>query len=813
MDAVFHDARYAFRHLRRAPWFSAAAILTLALGIGANTAMFSVLNVLMLRPLAVKEPHQLIAASGRNDRDQLVLTLITAVSELERSGPFAQVCAINGGRVSAADVAGSPTQSVVALVSGRCFDVFGVAPILGRGLTDEDSPLDAPGKHVAVISHGFWQRMFGADTNVLGKTIGMDGITLSVIGVMPAGFGGLQADGGTDVFVPHYSILPRRPERPSGASHIIGRLKTGVSFEQAAAELEARWPSLLQAVVPATLSGPERDLFLNARVRVERMTYGLWGLRDRYARPVTIVLSLTAALLLLACVNLGGLLLSRAAARVNELATQRALGASRARLMQQTLMESLIVAGSGAVLAIPVSLAFVEVLASFVPSTLVNHPVSFAADARVLLATAVCAIAAGVIVSVVPMRLSARGGAVTFGWDRTIAGTLGRWTRGVLVAQVALSIVLLIGAALLSRSLYLLRHTELGVRTGNVLTLRIMPLPGGYRGIDNATYYPALLENIRALPGARSAATTRLFPRLSGELTGGPIRLVGEPDAAVRAQLETVSPGLFEILGVPLLAGRLPAWTDRANSQQVAVVSESLARRLHPSGTVIGRRVAYGSARADQDVVIVGIVGNMSLGNPRQAAFPVFYRPALQAGPFANYPTIIVAAEGDPLALVPAIRNIFSAGRREYVHDAQLLQTVFDQSPSAERMSATLAGAVAALAVLLAFIGVYSALAYAVSRRTREIGVRLALGATQSGVMRMVIGEGLQLTLIGTALGIPLAVAAARLLRTLMFGVSESDPAILIGCALLFAVLGATAGLVPAARAAHVQPGVALRAE
>ena len=814
MDALLHDARYAFRHLRRSPWFSAAAILTLALGIGANTAMFSVLNVLVLRPLAVKDQHQLIAASGRNQRDQLVLTLITAVPELERAGPVEPVCALNGGGVFAADVGGTPTQSVIALVTGKCFEVFGIAPILGRVITDADSPIDATGSPVTVISQGFWQRAFGGDPDVIGKTVRMEGLTLSVVGVMPARFGGIQAEESIDVFVPNYTILPRRPDRPSGASHIVGRLKPGVSFEQAAAELQGRWPALLQAIVPATLAGPERAMFLDARVRVERMSHGLSNYRDRYARPVTIVFGLTATLLLLACVNLGGLLLSRAAARTNELSTQRALGASRARLMQQTLLESLIVAASGAALAIPISFAFVGVLASFVPRTLVDHTVSFAPDARVLLATALCAIAAGARVSAVPMQLSARRGAVRFGWDRAIAGTLGRWTRGVLVAQVAMSMMLLIGAALLARSLYLLQHTNLGVRTDQLLSVRVMPLPGGYRsGFDNATQYPALLENLRSLPGVRGVGMSRLFPRVSATLTGSPIRLLGEPDAGVRAQMETASPEFFEVLAVPLLAGRLPAWTDRANTQQVAVVSDSLARQLHPSGEVIGRRVAFGSGRADQDVVIVGVVGNISLGNPRQGDFPIFYRPTLQAGLFANYPSLIVETEGDPLRLAAPIRDILRKGGREYAHDVQLLRTVFDESPSAERMSATLAAGIAALAVTLAFIGVYSALAYSVSRRTREIGVRVALGASQSGVTRMVIAEGLRLTLMGTALGIPLAIAAARLLRTLMFGVSETDPAVLAACAACFALLGACAGLIPARRAANVDPAVALRAE
>lgn len=811
--ALVHDTRYAFRHLRQSRAFAAAAVLTLALGIAANTAMFSVLNVLVLRTLPITDPHGLIAMSAWNDRDQRMLTLITSVPELQRDGPLDPVCAFNGGGLFPAEVGGAPTQSVIALITGRCFDVFGVAPVLGRTITDADAPLERNPEMVAVIGHQFWNRAFGGDPNVIGKTIRMEGAELTVIGVMPAGFVGIHAVGGIDLFVPNYTITPRRPDRPHGSSHLLGRLKPGVPFEKAKAELEARWPSLLQATVPVTLTGSERAQFLETGARVERLPTGLSPYRDRYSRPVVIVLGLTLTLLLLACLNLGGLLLSRMAARAPEIATRLALGATRRRIAQQTVIESLYLSLSAAALAVPISFGLVRVLVSFLPQPIVAQPISFAPDLRVVAVTGLCGIVAGVMISILPIWLGRRNAAMSFAWDRTIAGTTSRWTRGLLVAQVAMSLVLLAGAVVLARSLYLLQHADRGFRSNELVAVYVSPLPNAYRTIDNASYYPALLDRIKALPGVRSAALSRFFPRASGEPIGQPIAIKGEPPSGLRAQYETVSPGFFETVGVPLVAGRLADWTDRANTQQVAVVSESLARQLRPDGHVLGLRVAYGNQRADQDVVIVGVVGNMSFGNPRATAFPSIYRPTLQAGLLANNPIVIVAANENAPPLAPSLRDIFKDAGREYARDIRSVDDVFTEGPSAERMSATLAAITAVIAVALAFIGLYGLLAYSVSRRRREMGVRLALGATRATLARMIVTDGLLLTLIGVAAGIPAAIGAGQFLRTLLFGVSAADPMVLVVSSVVFLVVGASAGVVPALRAIAVDPAITLRSE
>ena len=814
-DALLQDVRYAVRRLRGSPGFTAAAILTLTFGIGANTAMFSVLNALVLRQLPIKDADRLIGVSGRDALDQPRLTPISVVDELTREeGPLQDICAYNGGVVLAVEANGAPTQAIGAFVSGACFATFGVTPFLGRPIVEDDAPVVRPGNHVAVIGHRFWTRMFGADPRAIGRIIRSEGVDLTVIGVLPPAFGGLHADAGADVFAPFDTIFPARADRRPGASHILGRLRPGLSLEQAATELATRWPALLDVAVPPTLPPSERADLRNVRPKVERVGTGLSFYRDQYSRPLTIIIGLTGALLLLACLNLGGLLLARVAARGPELAIRLALGGSRRRIAQQILVETFLLSFAASFLAIPTAFAIVALLASFLPRGLVDRTVTFTPDLRVLAVTALVGLSVGILTGALPVWIAARRRpSAAFTWDRTIAGSTNRWTRGLLVSQVALSVVLLICAALLVRSLYLLQRVDLGVRQDNVLTVRVMPVPNGYRDINNASYYPALMEKLAALPGVRSVGFARLFPRLTTDTLGQPIAFVGDPPGTVHAVLETTSPGFFATVGIALLRGRLTSWSDTETSMQVAVVSESLARALAPNGDALGRRVRFGSDRAHQDVVIIGIVRNATLGNPREPAPPVFYRPALQTGRYANYPSVVIATDGNVAAVSAGVRRVLREAGREYAHDIDTLDEVLTRAPASERMSATVAGGVAGLAVVLALIGIHGLLAYTVSRRTREIGVRVAVGATPASVVRMVLRDGVTVTLIGLALGVPLAYLSARALRTLLFGLAEADVPTLAGTTAFFLLLGLTAGVIPARRAARVDPLVALKTE
>ncbi len=815
-DALLQDIRYAFRQFRQSPGFAASAVLTLSLGIGANTAVFTILNALVLQDLPIKDPDGLVAISGRNALGQERLTPITAIDELNRTGgPLEDLCAYHGNFVIPVE-ANIPSQATLAFVTGGCFRTLGVTPILGRSLTDDDAPLRGKGRHVAVISHRFWTRGFGADQAVVGRTIRGEGLQLTVVGVLPPGFGGLHVDTGSELFVPFDTVFPVSAERRPGASWILGRLRPGITMSQAAIQLDALWTPLLEAALPATMLPTERADLLNVRPQFERMDTGISFFRNRYQRPLTMILGLTGLLLLLACVNLGGLLLARISARRSELAVRMALGGTRRRIAQQMLVDSLLLSLVGALLAVPMSFAFIAPAESFmsVPYMTVAPTVVFEPDLRVLAVTALAGVAAGVLMTVLPIWLSLRRQrAAAFMWDRTIVRATSHWTRGLLVAQIGLSVVMLIGAGLLARSVYLLQRVELGVKPEGVLTVRVRPVPNGYRDIDNQAHYPPLLERIATLPGVTAAGFGRMFPYRTSELGGLPIAFVGDAAGDVVAHMDIASPGFFETLGIPLLAGRLPSWADNTNTRPVAVVSERLARALAPNGDVVGRRVRYGSDREHQDVVIVGVVGNATQGNPRRSDPPVIYRPALQWTRYEIDPVFVIRVAGNVTPVVAGVRQLLLDAGREYLHGATMLEDVFRRAPASERMSATLAIAVAGLAIVLVFIGVHGALAYSVSRRTREIGVHLAIGATPAAAARTVMRESVVITLIGVAIGLPVAWVAARGLRVLMYGISDADPFTFIATAAFFIAFGAGAGVIPARRAARVDPMVALRAE
>ncbi len=814
MDALLQDLRYAVRHLRRSPGFSAAAILILALGVGANTGMFSILNGLLLRPLPVSSPETLVGVQtfGANGGRRGILVPIAELLE-QADSPFSRACAINGGGIFAIEANGVASQGSMATVTASCFDVLGVPPLWGRAINAADSPVRGKGNLVTVLGHRFYSRTFGNDPNVIGKTVKTEGVELMVIGVMPQGFVGLQADAGTDFYVPNYSVTPMRADRPASSPQLIGRLKPGVTLAAAQAELSARWPSLVAEVTPSTLATAERNNFLDQSPRLESLELGLNFYRDRYGRSLTIILGLTGVLLLLACINLGGLLLARLNERTPEISVRLALGSSGFRLGQQMLLESLLLSVSGTLLAIPFSFAMVGLLSSLLPTTMVAHSLDFSPDGRVLAITSAIGVLSGVAMCAIPLALLwHRRARLLSPSDRTVVSATSRWARGMLIVQVALSMIMLSGAGLLIRSLYNLQNVNTGVRAEQVVNLRLMPMPGGYRGIDNPTYYRGLLDEIAALPGVRSVGFSRLFPR-AGDLVGLPIGFVGDPQPQLLAQMESASPGLFETLGIPLLRGRLPLWTDTPSTQQVAIVNESLAKQLSADGDVIGRHVKYGTTPADQDVEIVGIVGDATLGSLRLPHFPLFYRPMLQAGLFGNYPNVLARVDGDPFDAIDAIAHLVRQRGREYAHQSNTLENVFAQSPSNERMSASLAGLVAVLAVTLAFVGLYSLLAHSVARRTREIGLRVALGAARGEVIRMVMRDGLVLTAIGVSIGVPAALAGSGVLRAMLFGVSSGDPFVLTAAVLFFLALGLAAGIIPARRAAGVDPAIALRNE
>jgi putative ABC transport system permease protein len=816
VETLLQDLRYALRHLQRSPAFALAAILTLALGIGANTAMFSMLNALTWQRLPIDDPDGLIAILPKTSRGLPRSTPVSAVDVL-KDGPLQPLCGYLGGVILPVLAKGAPVQTSTTFITAHCLTAFGVRPLMGRGITDEEAPIYGQGARVALISHRLWTTVFSADPAVLGQSLQVNNVDVTIIGVLPRGFLGLEIDYGVDIFTTFDSVLRATVGRRQLASALLGRLRPGSTFEQAVAELETRWPSVMDAVLPSTaaLAPSERDQLRDSSLRLERIGTGISRIRERYVQPLTLIFGLTSLLLILACVNLGGLLLARVNARSAELSVRLALGGTRRRIAQQMLIESLLLALSGAALAVPLAYASAITLASFMPPINVPYAISFAPDLRVLGVTSLIGLGVGALMSALPLRLAMRRHATTqVTWNRTIAGNTGRWSRGLLVAQVGLSVVLLAGAVLLTRSLYLLQHNELGVRTEGILNVKLFTLPNApYNRSGREAYYPPLLETIGALPGVRSVVLSQSFPRVTTTTRGMPVRFDGEELKGVETSIDYVSPGFFTAMGIPLRAGRDVTWSDTLQTRPVGVISESLARALSADGNVLDRRLTMRTLPVDREVVIIGVVADATRGDPRETHPHTVYAPALQVPAISAFTPNLLIDTSDPATTASGVRQILRERGQEYAQEIIKLEDVLARAPATERMSATVAAAVGGLAVILALIGVHGALAYAVSRRRREIGVRLAVGATPSMVARGIIREALLVTAAGVAIGLPIAVLSARTLRSLMYGITEGDVTTFAAVAAFFLVMGSVAGLLPARRAAGTDPVTTLRAE
>ena len=810
-DAFRQDLRHALRHLRRSPTFTLGATCTLALGIGLSAAVFSALNALVLRTVPITDPGGLIGV-WPVDSEGVRTSMLAPVADLFQDGPLESVCAYGDSRAGV-EANGTPVYAVVEIYSHRCFATLGVLPLMGRTFTPEEAPTDRPGAHVVVIGYDFWQKVFGGAADVVGRRFRTDGEPVTVIGVMPRGFRGLRVDNAVDIIAPFGTVIPNPANRLLGG-YTLGRLRTGVTLEAARAEIEARWPGLMDRVTPTTLPPADQRYFREAGVRVDRVGTGFSILRTRYEQALWIGCALTLGLLLLACVNVGGLALSRVIARGGELAMRTALGASRLRLAGQLAIEVLAIAGAATILGIGLAWVAVKPIASALPFGGLAPTLDLTPDARVVFVTALAGLVTGLLASLLPIWLASRRETLQLHADRTVAAR-SRPGRVLLVVQVALSVALLMGAGLLTRSLNLLFQNDPGFDGTRILSARLRPLPGAYRDAafkNGLSYYPVLLERIAALPGVRAVGYARAFGNVVDDGVGRmPIAFVGTQESGHTAQLDVVSPGFFETVGIPILQGRGPRWSDTPDTPPVAFVSASLARAL--GGDVIGKRVWFGSLPQFANVEIVGVVGDASLGNLRSPAPRVFYGVATQLGPFGFYSTLQIAADSDPWQLVNPLQDILRSFGREYAYSILTLDQRVQQNAMNERMGAALAMPVAVLAALLAFVGVYSLFAYAVVRRTREIGVRLAVGASPGAVLRMVLRESVTLTAIGVALGVPIGIVASRGLRALLFGVSESDPIVALSTVVLFLALTIAAALVPARRAAHLDPVAALRAE
>jgi putative ABC transport system permease protein len=810
-DALRVDVRHSLRGLRRSPGFAIVVILTVALAIGATTTIGSLLNAIVLRTVSVTDPDQLVSIATTDIRTNLAGPLYpdTFVAYRAVQQSLSQMSMYWAGLLRV-EGRGATLDGVVEGVSPEYFDLLGARVAAGRFLTDADAR-----EAVAVISDRFRQRIFG-DGTAIGDTVKLDGKPVRIVGVTAPGFEGLQFDGGTDLFLPIAVARSLSGDtRPLRARYLVGRLRPGVRIAQARAEMAVRWSAIQEATLPALLPAAEQQALRSQRIEVEPLATGFSGLRLQYGTSLVVLVALTAVLLAIGCFNLAGLLLARSLARRHQIAVRLALGASRGRLVQHMLIDGLVLAFGGLMASLPFAWWTIRGLTATM-SVARGTPMlqSLTPDARVLGVATLVTLLIGVLIGTLPAWRVVRGMADSLRPGRAIAGTLGRSGRLLLVAQVALSMVLLVGAGLFTGTLSRLRANDAALHRRRIVWTRLSRTPGDREPINQA-YLQALLRQLEGIQGADAAAFSTLFPAYLGFPGPLPTERYSRADAGASAEVagltEFVSPGFFSMFGIARLRGRDFTWADDGSAPPVVMISESLAHTLFADNETTGRRLRTSSGRATKEFEIVGVVADAAIGRIRDPHQPVVFRPILQEPAQAQFPLAHVRVNGDLKTVRDGYARAVASQGRHFVRAVFTMDEWVDHALLQERLTAGLSTFAGGLTVVLACIGVYGLLAYAVTSRIREIGVRLALGATRAKVVRMIVREGLAIAVPGVVIGIPCALVSARLVRSQLYGVGPDDPSTIIGASAMFVLTVLVASLVPALRASKIDPMVALR--
>jgi predicted permease len=816
LEGLGSDLRIALRGFRRAPGFTTTAVVILALGLGANTAIFNLVNTVLLRTIPAAESHRLVALSTVDSGGRPGGFSYADFEEIRRhQRVFSSIFAWGGAGIISTEAEGAIAPAAVTLVTPDYYSVLGIRPLRGQTFGSGAEP-------VAVLSYRCWQSRYGGRNDAIGRTIRIEGHSYTVAGVMPSEFRGYSLGTFEDVTVslPAWYAADEYRQSPRRRFEIVGRLRPGLSIEQAREQLQALWPSVLAATLPSAASEEQRKEHLDTRLDVSRGDRGGTNdyVRRRYARSLLILMGAVGLTLLIACANLAGLLLSRAAARAHDTSVRLALGAGRWRLLRQMTVE-------GMLLSLPAVIAggflgawLSRVLADFMWIGVLPHDFALTPDFRVYVFMALAATAAGVLAGAAPAWQVPRQAPATilYGVGRSGASRKQGIARVLVAAQAALAMVLLTAAGLFGASLRNVRAFDLGFDSESVLTAQLGALPNGYDGdFAPVEYYPRLLERMRATPGVRSATLSRTVPIMPPPFAFNYTERVAA--AATRAEVHTyrldVAPQFLETFGIPLMRGRSFTLEDREASGRVAMISRSLATALFPSGDAIGQRIAVGTAREWQNVAIVGIAGDAALWNVREHHARLVYLPLLQQPDRLYSPMLEVRAAGPAEGVANDVRRIIAELGHEYPLAIRPLKSWVDVSLVQERLMAILSGFFGLFPLILACVGLYGLVSFSVSRRTAEIGVRMAVGAGRARVLRMVLGESLAVVAMGCVAGIPLALIAARFARGMVYDISPADPRLLALAVVLLALAGTLAALIPALRATRISPMSALRAE
>ena len=833
MSTFFQDLRYSLRGLRQSPVFTAVALVSIALGIGANTAVFSLMDQALLRSLPVKHPEQLVLFSCHDRRSGWIDT--SYGSDYTFSFPMYRDFR-DGTQVFDGVMARFPISMSMSwhgqterirgdLVSGNYFDVLGIHAAIGRTLTNDDDR--TPDAHpLAVLSYGYWKRRFGADPGILNQVINLNNHPMTVVGVAQAGFRGVGVGEAPDVFVPMMMRAEMSPGRKDLADrramwlNIFARLKPGVSAQQAEAAVNGFWHPILEmeAKELKDMRPANRARFVNARLSLLPGNKGISGAPREFGVGLKLLMGMVGLLLLIACANVANLMIARATARQKEIGIRLALGAGRFRIIRQLLVESLAISFAGGLLGLLVAGWTGDALLRFLPPDPATQGISSEPDARVLLFAFSLSLLTGVFFGLAPALQTRRDDmAVTLREQASnLMGGLGhlRFRKTLVISQVALSLLLLVGAGLFARSLYNIKNIDPGFRTSHLISFAIQPSLNGYDAARTSALFRQLRENIAALPGVRSV-TMAVEPLLTGDQDISSIEVEGytaKEDERTAVDENYVGPGYLAAMGIPLLAGRDFTTSDDANSAKVAVVNDVFARYYFGAENPIGRRFHQGRDKPGSMIEIVGVVKETKHNDLREKPVRFMYFPYTQGN--LGGLTFYVRTTQEPASLASMLRQqVQRLDPNLPMFSIKTMEQQIDESIFTDRLISALSLAFAALATLLAAVGLYGVMAYMVVRRTREIGIRVALGAMPAEVVRMVMQEVGILAAVGIVIALAASLAMGRVIGSQLFGVSGSDPLVMIAATLLLATVAALAGFIPAVRAARVDPLVALRYE
>jgi predicted permease len=835
MDDLGRDVRYALRTFGRNPAFTLIIVLTLALGIGANTAIFTLMDQVMLRLLPVRDADRLVILdtpgpfSGSTHNNSATLTPMSHPM-FERMRDEAKVFegVLAEFRTRIHLTAGRETESQDgALVSGTFFDVLGVRPAVGRLFTADDDR--TPGAHpVVVLSYGLWSRRFGRNPSVIGQSVSVNGHPMTVVGIAPQGFHGIEVGESVDVYVPVSMQVQVLPTWKSAFGDwrvrwltTMARLGDGVSLEQAKAGADVVYKQLLQEDLQRIESKSQsfRQRFMQKRIELLPGARGTSALRDQSKRPLLILMGMVGLVLLIACANVANLLLARASSRQKEVAVRLSLGASRFRLARQLLVESVLLALAGGALGIVFAAWTADLLVRALPYESTARVLSADPDLRVGLFALALSLVTGLVFGLVPALQSTRSDlAPTLKSESgsLLGGTAPfRFRKGLVVAQVALSLLLLIGAGLFTRSLLNLRALDPGFEATRVLAFSVDPSLGGRDLPQRMALLERLQDDISAEPGVASVALSEI-PLMTDSRSSSTVAVEGyesKEGEDMNPGFNGVGPAFFSTLGIPLLSGRDFTEADQLEAPKVAVVNEEFARYFFGGKDPVGRRFGLGRRGSKNDIEIVGLVRDGKSSSLREEKSRFVFMPYMQNSDLGGV-TLYVRSSVDPAALGPRLRAIVQRVDASLpVTGMKTMRAQIGESLFVERVVAALSAAFGLLATLLAAVGLYGIMSYAVTLRTREIGVRMALGADRRSVLAMVMKEVAVLAFIGVAVGLPGGYGLGRLIESQLFGLTARDPLtfVVATAALLQAAL--LAGYLPALRATRVDPMAALRYE